>query len=93
MRSERSFNAEMGFGALKILKNAKTEYGCILFEGLVLDPSFSLVAVLMDVDILCLRLNLQVDGCHGLWVVHCCTCKFVTCAIVTFTMTNVLVDG
>jgi len=53
----------------------------------VLDPAFSLVAVLMDVDILRLRLNLQLDGCHGL-----CTCKFVTCAIVTFTMTNVLVD-
>ena len=57
----------MGFGALKILKNAKIEYGCILFEGMVLDPSFSLVAVLMDVDKLRLRLNLQLDGCNGLW--------------------------
>ena len=34
----------------------------------MLDPAFSLVAVLMDVDTLRLRLNLQSDGCHGLWV-------------------------
>ena len=42
----------MGFGVLKILKNAKTEYGCILFEGMVLRAA----KILVDIYLLFLPL-------------------------------------
>ena len=56
----------------------------------MLGPSFQLVAVSTDVDIL--RLNLQLDGCHELCVVHCCLCRFVTRAIVTSNVTELLLN-